>query len=186
MTQRRKRNKKWISWIIILALLIGAGVVCFLVKKTYFDDKKEPEGDNSSQSITPEKKETVPKKKEEEKTKEEEPVEEKEKVQQYDGTDPNVASSVTGVITYAGVSGDQLMIRVNIDQYLNGGKCTLGLRQDGGNIYSAEANIVDSAATSTCEGFNIPVAGLPKGNINIVIYISSGDKNGEITGEVTL
>ena len=137
-------------------------------------------------TVSPEKKDTKPETKKEEEKKEETPVEEKEKVQQYDGNDPNTANDITGVITYAGVSGDNLMIRVNIDQYLNGGKCTLSLRQGGGNVYGAEANVVDSAATSTCEGFNIPVASLPKGNINIIIYISSGDKVGEIAGEVTL
>ena len=43
MVKRRKRSKKWISWLIILVLLIGAGVVCYMVWNSYFRDKTEPE-----------------------------------------------------------------------------------------------------------------------------------------------
>lgn len=188
MAQRRKRNKKWISWIIILVLLISAGVVCYFVWDSYFKDKSKDELKPIEQSQV-EKKESNNKteeKKTEEKTEEPQREKEKDSTAQYEGNNPNTASGITGAITYAGVSGDNLMIRVNIDQYLNGGKCTLALRQGGGNVYSMEASVVDSASTSTCEGFNVPVGGLPNGTINIIIYINSGDKTGEIAGEVSL
>ena len=186
MAKRRRRSKKWVSWVIIALLLIAAVVVCYFVWDAYFRDKKkdEPTTTPQSQVVTPD----IPNTPEEEK-KEEQPTtdeEEKDKKPQYDGEDPNKASGITGVMTYAGVNGSNLMIRVNIDQYLNGGTCSLGLRKDGGNVYSAEAPVIDSASTSTCEGFNVPVSGLPQGKLNIVIYITSGDKTGEITGEVTL
>ena len=178
----RRRSKKWISWIIILALLVGAGVVCYLVYDSYFKDKsgEEPKPTEQTQEKTDEK--TEEKKTEEKK---EETVK-KEEVVQYEGEDPNQSSEITGAITYAGVSGESLLIRINIDQYLNGGTCTLSLRQGGGNVYSAEAGIVDSASTSTCEGFNVPVSGLPKGKYNIVVYISSNGKTGEISGEANI
>lgn len=182
MTQRRKRSKKWVSWLIIAVLLVGAGVVCYLVYDNYFREKKDE----------PASLEEKPQKREEEQPGENEPEEkkeeivEKEKVVQYDGEDPNVSGGITGVITYAGVSGDNLLIRINIDQYLSGGTCSLGLRKDGGTVYAAEAGVIDSASTSTCEGFNVPVAGLGSGRYNIIIYINSGGKSGEISGEVEL
>ena len=184
MAKKRKRNKKWLSWLIILILLVGAVVVCVLVKKAYFEDKPEPkEGDNVpavAQEIEKEEE-----KKEEEEEKKEETVE-KEKTEQYDGQDPNTTDSLTGVVTYAGVNGDNLMIRVNIDQYLSSGSCKLTLSRDGNSIYNSEAGIVDSAATSTCEGFNVPVSELGKGNVQIVIYINSGNKTGQISGEAEI
>ena len=179
MAKRRKRNKNWLSWIVILLLLIGAVVVCVLVKDAYFSDKKEPEPtDQHEEPVKVVEPEKVEGKKEE--------VEEKEKVVQYDGTDPNSAGGITGVITYAGVSGSNLMIRVNIDQYLNGGNCTLKVLQGGSNVYNATAAVIDSASTSTCEGFNVPVSSLPSGNIDIIISISSNGKTGEITGGASL
>ena len=39
----------------------------------------------------------------------------------------NVASDPLYTISYAGVNGDKLMIRVNINQYLSGGNCSLRL-----------------------------------------------------------
>ena len=183
MANRRRRSKKWISWLIFLVLAIVAVVICVLVWNSYFkpkDDNPKP----AEQSKTEEKKDEQ--KPEEKKEQTDVQSEEKKKVEQYDGEDPNRATGITGVITYAGVSGDNLMIRVNIDQYLNGETCSLALRQGGGNAYSASANIIDAASTSTCEGFNVPVAGFPAGTYNIIIYIQSGEKTGEISGEVTL
>ena len=179
MAKRRKRNKNWLSWIVILLLLIGAVVVCVLVKDAYFSDKKEPEPtDQHEEPVKVVEPEKVEDKKEE--------IEEKEKVVQYDGTDPNNAGGITGVITYAGVSGSNLMIRVNIDQYLNGGNCTLKVLKGGSIVYNATAAVIDSASTSTCEGFNVPVSSLPSGNVDITISISSNGKTGEITGGASL
>ncbi|MBR3332434.1 hypothetical protein IKG28_02290 [Candidatus Saccharibacteria bacterium] len=183
MAQKRHRSKKWISWVIILALLIGAGVVCYFVYDSYFKEKPKNEPNTVEQSQDKDEKKNSEEKKSEEEKKE---TVKKEEVVQYDGADPNASNEITGVITYAGVSGGNLMIRINIDQYLNGGTCLLALRQGGGLVYSAEAGVVDSASTSTCEGFNVPAAGLAAGKYNIVISINSNGKTGEISGEVEI
>ena len=180
--RRRRRSKKWIGWLWFLLLVGVAVVICYLVWDAYFRDKIDTEVEETEVTqVVAEKKED---KTETEGAKEE--VSEKEKVVQYDGDDPNAAQELTGVVTYAGVSGENLMIRVNIDQYLDGGTCTLGLRREGMNLYSAEAAIVDAVSTSTCEGFNVPMAGLGSGKTAIWIFLSSGEKTGEIYGEVEL
>ena len=186
MAKRRHRSKKWISRVILVLLLIAAIVVCYFVWDAYFRDKKtdEPAPAQPSQVVTPDNPDQ-PEKKEESQT-DSEVEKEKEKSTQYEGENPNKASGVTGVITYAGVSGSNLMIRVNIDQYLNGGNCSLTLTKDGNSVYTASASIIDSASTSTCEGFNVPVSGLSSGKYNIVININSGEKTGIISGEVTV
>lgn len=184
MAQKRKSKQrnigKWVGRGFLLALLIAAGVVAYLVWDNYFNDKKEE----------PKKEDEASKVEEAEEKKEEPEAElagaevEKKEVKQYEGEDANNFADLTGAITYTGVSGGFLRIRVNIDQYLESGTCTLALRKEGANIYSAEARIVASASTATCEGFDIPTSELETGDYVIVIYISSGEKTGEIDGEV--
>ena len=89
-------------------------------------------------------------------------------------------------MTYAGVLGNDLMIRVNIDQYLSGGSCGLSLIRDDVVQYSNVVNVVDSAATATCEGFNVPIAEIGSGSYQIIIKITSGEKVGVIRGEVNV
>ena len=112
---------------------------------------------------------------------------EKEEVVQYEGENPNSATDLTGVVTYAGLVGDKLTIRVNINQYLSGGSCALRLLyEDDINVYSETVNIVNSASTSTCEGFDVPRTGLAGGKYSIIINLASDGKTGVINGEVNL
>lgn len=176
MAQKRKNSKKWIFWVLMLVLFVAAAVVCYLVWNNYFRDKKEDKP-TEEQSLVEEHEEKKAEEKKEETI-------EKKKVVQYEGEDPNTQEELTGVVTYAGINGDNLMIRVNIDQYLESGSCELSLMQNG-VAYSDVASIVGSAATATCEGFNVPVSGLG-GDYEIVIKISSGDKTGTINGKVEI
>ena len=118
------------------------------------------------------------------KTTEVEEVVEKPKTIQYDGDDPNDLEELSGVVTYAGVTGDNLMIRVNIDQYLEGGTCELNLMRGGDIMHSETAEIVGNVTTSTCEGFDIPVNEVGSGNVEIIIHLKSGNKNGVINGGI--
>ena len=176
MAKRRKRNKKWISWLIILVLLIGAGVVCYMVWDSYFRDKSEPDSSETENSG----------KDELDKEKSNDELLDGQKVKQYDGDDPNKAQDLSGAITYAGVNGDELMIRVNIDQFLDDGKCELTLVRSGVTVYSSVANIVGGAMTSTCEGFDVAAGELGEGNIEINIKISADERAGLIRGEVNI
>lgn len=179
---RRRRSRLWISRLVILMLLILAGVVVFLVWDNYFRDKGE---------VVPEPEQTEEFEvaggvvNEEDGVFEEEKVE-KKPVVQYDGEDPNESDGITGVITYAGVSGDDLVIRLNIDQFLDSGECMLLLSTAGNVVYSNTASVIDAAATSSCDGFNVPMSLLEDGYYNIMVEVESGAKKGKINGEVNL
>lgn len=182
MSKRRKRSKKWISWLIIFVLLVGAGAVCYLVWDNYFRDKTEIK---TSETIeTQDIKETPDENRTEGNLTSESPK--KQKVEQYDGEDPNQANELTGVVTYAGVNGGNLMIRVNIDQYLENGKCELTLRQGGATIYNSIASIIGSASTATCEGFDVPINKLGGGKFEININLKADERTGLIRGEVNI
>ena len=168
-----------------MILLVVAGVVVFLVWDNYFNDKKEnkQEGQEVEQV---EKKESATKAENGDDGKDEaEKAVEQKKVPQYDGDDPNTAEELSGVVTYAGVSGGALMVRVNIDQYLDNGKCELNLIQSGNVVHSSAVEIVGGASTASCAGFDVPVAGL-SGNYEIVVKLEAGGKRGTIRGEVSV
>lgn len=187
--RRRKRNKKWLKWVIFLVLVIIAAVISYFVWDGYFRNKGEsnPTPIQNDSEVKVAKKETGT---DDEKKQPVREASEKEKVVQYEGSDPNERAEETGVlsgaVTYAGVSGGRLMVRVNIDQYLGSGTCILTLRQGGANVYSETAPIVDAASTATCEGFDVTTSGLSNGETEIIVYVSSGEKSGEIHGGVTL
>ncbi|MBQ3294567.1 hypothetical protein IJG98_02470 [Candidatus Saccharibacteria bacterium] len=103
----------------------------------------------------------------------------------YDGEDPNTSASLTGSLTTARFSGDKLIVRVNIDQYLSSGTCTLTI-SSGSNQLVKTANLIPSAATSTCEGFDVPSSELSGFNrpLSVTINLTSGDKIGIIEGQV--
>lgn len=175
----QKQKKKWIIGVVIAVIFVVAVVTAFLVWNNIFRDKK---GDQAGADSSQEEK----KKDSESKNKETDELEDDKKVIQYEGEDPNKSEFLTGVVTYAGVAGDGLMIRVNIDQYLYEGNCLLSLVKNGETIYSAEADITTAATTATCEGFNIPVNGLGSGEFEIVINLNSGGKTGTINGRVEI
>lgn len=184
-TKRRRKNKNILSVLFFLLLIVAAGCICYLVWDNYFRDKSSNEPNPAATQQIDDKSVVKDGKGGEEEKSEPEP-EKKESPVQYEGENPNNSGGITGVITYAGVSGSNLMIRVNIDQYLNGGTCNLVLKQNGNNIYTASAPVIDAASTSTCEGFNVPVSGLPQGVTDIIISVTSGNKSGDIIGSASL
>ncbi len=181
----RKSNRKWLWWgvgILVVALAIG---VVFVIKNNVFDKKTQ---DEQSQTETKkEEKKSSEEKKETKEPSETEPAKQKEEVKQYDGDDPNKAEKLTGVISYAGVSGGYLIVRVNIDQYLGSGSCKLGLVKNGTSVYNKTVDIVSSVSTSTCDGFKVPVSEIPSsGNVLVEVALESDNKYGKMVGEVNV
>ena len=182
MAKRRRRNKKWLKVILFLILIIVAGVICFLVWDSYFkDDNSEVESEVIEQPIVEQ--DGI---KTEIEAEENVEVVEKEEVLQYDGADPNDSVDLTGVITYTNVVNGVLTIRVNIDQYISSGSCELALVRGGAEIYGETVQMIDSASTSTCKGFDVSTDGLGSGSTSIIINLSGDNKNGVISGEVVL
>ena len=167
--------------MLIVATLIIIGVVAFILVKNNQEksENQNEETEEIEQVVEDEKKENQTVDQPEETI-------EKKKVEQYEGEDPNSRNDLSGVVTYADKVDDDLMIRVNIDQYLESGKCELILKRDDVTIHSSIANIIDNASTATCEGFDIPASGLGGGKVDIIINLSAGERSGSIRGEVNL
>ena len=180
MVKRRRRSKKWISWLLILILLIAAVVVCYLVWDNYFNDNKPKEDEDSSQVEEEEKteEEGEPEVEEEVKTSEEDD----KKVKQYEGEDPNEQVELSGSVTYAAFLNNNVTIRVNIDQFLDEGNCELNIVKNNEVVYNENARVINSASTSTCEGFDFYSPAVTPGKYGIVIRVTSGEKTGLISG----
>ena len=108
------------------------------------------------------------------------------KVKQYEGDNPNEAEVLSGVVTFAGVNNERLVIRTSIDQYLTSGLCELTLERNGVAIYNGIVNIGGNATTSACDGFDIDLAGLEEGEVQITIDLSANERVGTIRGRVDL
>ena len=181
---KRRKNRKWIYWMLIFVLLVVACIVGYFVWDSYFKDKDEKR--DEVVEVVEEQNIDKDNNNEGEAVGLTTDVDDGKKIDQYDGANPNTAEELSGVVTYAGVNGDSLMIRVNIDQYVTNGKCELTLSKNGANIHSSIASIVGNASTATCEGFDIPASNLGGGNIKINIKLNADGKSGVIQGEVNI
>ena len=176
---KRRRSKRWISWLIFLVLLIVAGVVCYLVWNNYFNDNKKDGQGGAEISEEAEEGNNIVKS---------DGIDEddEKKVKQYEGNDPNEAGELSGVVTYANVMDDKVTIRVNIDQYLSDGSCELSLMSGDFVAYEETTKIVSAASTSTCEGFDISLSKIGRGAFSIIIKLSADNKTGVVKGEVSI
>ncbi len=111
--------------------------------------------------------------------------EQKDTQPSYEGPDANTSPSLTGSINYSAVVGSNLVIRTTIDQSLGSGTCELVLTS-GAKTVSKSTDITPNPSSSTCTGFDIPVAELSPGNWNITINLSANDKTGVLTGVVKI
>lgn len=183
---KRKRNFRWVKWLVFLVLIIVAVVIIILVKNN-FDNNIEKEN-NSQQDVidNKDKDDSSDKKPEEKSENKEQEQKQKNKAPQYEGESPNESETLTGLITYADVINDELTIRVNIDQFLQSGNCNLKMSRNGVTYYTQSVGIQESVTTSTCDGYKIPVSELPKGDLSVEIDLDSDGKSGKITGRVRI
>lgn len=168
---------------LILAIFITAGVI--IVPRVLAKTSPTPEQPQAQPTATPQSDPTSPSQTNIPQT-ETKPAGSGDKTPvQYDGEDPNTSASLTGTLTTARFSGDKLILRVNIDQYLSSGACNLTV-SDGTHTLSRSANLIPSAATSTCEGFDLSGSELANFTrpLHIAISLTSGDKSGTIEGKV--
>ncbi len=179
----RRRNRRWLFVCGILGAIILVVIVAIVINQRNNNGTTGNEGGSGNTTKT-EEAANKPEEKQTDEKKESGAVE--NKTPQYEGESPNKSESLTGIISYAGVSGGKLLVRANIDQYLTSGKCKLNLVKDGVTVYNKEASIVESVTTSTCDGFEIAASELNAGDYTVEIILESGEKYGKILGEVKI
>ena len=182
---KRKRNLRWVKWLVFLVLIAGAVTMAILVKNN-FDKKTDDSGRQTTNTEKHEEKKDDDKNKNQNSDDTKETPKQEEKAPQYEGDSPNKADALSGVISYADVVGDDLTIRVNIDQFLSEGNCTINIIKNGSVAFTQTAGIVESVSTSTCDGYKIPTSTLPKGDLQLEVLVQSGNRSGKITSRVRI
>lgn len=105
---------------------------------------------------------------------------------QYEGTDPNTLTGLTGSITLKSYDGATLTVAAVIDQYLSAnGTCTLNLKQGSRTVISETLTAIPDVTASGCGPFQLTVPSL-SGTYQIEIVLSGDDKGGIITDEITV
>ena len=201
---KRKREHKWIKTGIFLALVVAAGVVCYLVWDGYFRDDKREEasagvisGETKTEKLEESKNpeaveealgdsEEKPAGEEKQSDTPESETEKSQKISQYDGEDANKSAELTGAITYAGEADGTVSVWVNIDQFVTEGSCKLRVLKSGEAVYEDTVALIADITTSTCEGFSFAREKLKDGAYEIAIDLSSGNKKGTLKGELSL
>lgn len=120
------------------------------------------------------------------------PPEPEDKVNQYEGEDPNTLAELTGRVAYKGVNREPnyqtLTVSVSIDQYLqSAGTCVLSLKNANGvEVYSSTLPAQPDVTTSACGPFEVSISGFSPGAYQIEITVSDDNKTGTITDTVQL
>ncbi len=176
--------------VIVLGIIVVAIVAGFLLYFTLFEGHENTRNPRTTQQSDGSQQNTHDEKSDHEskdakKTNDESVPHEKEKElpQLYEGENTNTSAGLTGAINSKSVSGDYLVIRSTINQFIDSGTCELTLRS-GSKTVSRSVEIIQNPSSSSCAGFDIPVSELSSGQWNIEIKVSSGNRQMTLT-EVT-
>lgn len=185
-----RKSKKIIITIslLILVLTLGVALYAYIFRPFSHEPTDNDVNRSNSNSKTESTKDSKESKAPSETTKNQTTTIEKEKDNptQYEGPGASATGNLTGVVNYSDVQEGSLIIRTTIDQLLASGTCTLTLSKSGQAV-TKTANIVQGgASSSSCDGFNVPVAELGSGKWNIQVNIESGDRKGSFNSEVTI
>jgi cytoskeletal protein RodZ len=182
---KKKSSKKILTVTLVVAILIAVGAgAYFLFSPKDEQNTKNSTGTTNSQSKSADSS-TEETGKNTTNTDDADHEAEKNITPSYEGENTNTSQTLTGVINYAGVTNGTLIIRTTVNQALSSGTCQLTL-SSGSKTATRSSNITQNPSSSTCEGFDIPISELGSGSWNITITITSGDRSGELKGNVTI
>lgn len=173
-----KRPILIVGFLVILAAVVGITVlICKNLKSSSNGSTHlpNPEESNSNVVIPPEQPST--------------PDTPNDNPPQYEGEDPNLASDLSGVITYRDIDPENATLHsaVTINQYLSeNGQCVFNLKLDGNIIRTASAAATPDITTSVCGPFALPIDGLSPGLYQIEIIITGDGKQGTINDEIQI
>lgn len=175
-SNNKKNRILTITYTVIVLLFLGAGIYAYI---TIVNKSSETNETSTNQEFRPvgEVDYSAPKKDESNPTLD--TTEDPAKTPQ-----PESSSPIPVTITSAG--GDPLQIRVLISELLQTGSCTVTLEKAGSANISQTVEIFNSASSTTCKGFMIETSNIAKGTWKITITVSSDNRIGRTSQEITL
>lgn len=109
----------------------------------------------------------------------------------YEGGSVQDSETLTGDINGISVAGDNLSIRVTINQYISDpdGRCELTLTSPTGATYDYWSELVQNPQSTSCYGWDIPLSdfgGSVSGYWSAKVVVSGDGRTGTFTQEVDL
>ena len=109
----------------------------------------------------------------------------------YEGGSVQNSETLTGAINGMSVVGDNLSIRVTINQYINdeNGRCNLTLTSPNGATYEYWSDLILNPQTTSCYGWDIPLSdfgGSISGHWTAQVVVTGDNRAGTFTREVDL
>ena len=101
-------------------------------------------------------------------------------------TQPTTPQNTLGVTITSVQPGQTVYVRAMISSVMSSATCTLNMTGPNGKTYSDTAPVQPMASSSTCQGFNIPMASLTSGDWQITVTVTDGASTGSATTEKTL
>lgn len=89
-------------------------------------------------------------------------------------------------ITAANQNGSMLQIRTLINIVSSSGTCTLNLTKSGSPTVTKTANVQALPSSSTCQGFDVPVAELSSGTWTATVQYTNGATKGSATQNIVV
>ena len=179
-TNNQKSPRFFLFFVLFLAVCAAVVLGLLFLKPTFENKGDKSEGSSESTNNN----QNSDNKKEEQK--EEGPQEitpEAEKSHaQYEGEDPNTADGLTGIINYAGVSEGNLVIRVSIEQSVNGA-CVFTLTSPSGKTINGSSAITLGPTSAYC---SLSTPATESGTWKISVAATTVDRHGIITGEANI
>ena len=109
----------------------------------------------------------------------------------YEGGTVQNSETLTGAINGISVAGDNLSIRVTINQYISDpdGRCELTLTSPSGATYDYWSELVQNPQSTSCYGWDIPLSdfgGNVSGHWTVKVVVNGDGRTGTFTQEVDL
>lgn len=109
----------------------------------------------------------------------------------YEGGSVQDSDTLTGNISGISVAGNNLSIRVTINQYITDpdGRCELTLTAPSGATYDYWSDLIQNPQSTSCYGWDIPVSDLGgnvSGHWSAKVVVNGDGRTGTFTQEVDL
>ena len=109
----------------------------------------------------------------------------------YEGGSVQDSDTLTGNISGISVAGNNLSIRVTINQYITDpdGRCELTLTAPSGATYDYWSDLIQNPQTTSCYGWDIPLSdfgGSVSGHWTAKVVVNGNGRTGTFTQEVDL
>ena len=206
MEIRNQKNHKKIVIAVVVILVIIAGVVgAWFLTKNNDNIKQEKEttttkddADDESSTDTDEQDDTADDTSDEanqqtdnDSTADNDPTNGGKTPPRYEGGNIQDSKTLTGTINGISMAGNNLSIRVTVNQYISDpdGRCELTLTSPTGATYNYWSDLIQNPQTTSCYGWDIPLSdfgGSISGHWVAEVKVSGDNRTGTFTEEVDL